>query len=192
MNEKQFPNKFVEGVYKTNRVLGKIESVMSIILLWALIAVCMIFISCRFIFHISTPWADELARYLLIALAWFGGSYAASVGDHLEIDIISTVLRKVTKKADKILDVLDRVGQIAVLALMIFFTYWYVVYMQKVGKIGAVSNTMGIKMTVPMTFCLVGCILITLHTVFNILLPRKYWYGADKAAKSDAEAELEE
>lgn len=101
MDGMKFPNKFVENIYKANKVLGKVESVLSIALLWALIVVCMIFISCRFIFHYSTPWADELARYLLIILAWFGGSYAASVGDHLEIDIVSTVLKKRTKNADQ-------------------------------------------------------------------------------------------
>ena len=66
MDGMKFPNKFVENIYKANKVLGKVESVLSIALLWALIVVCMIFISCRFIFHYSTPWADELARYLLI------------------------------------------------------------------------------------------------------------------------------
>ena len=72
--EKKKPSKYVQAVYKANKVFGKIESTLSMIILWALIAVCVIFISCRFIFHVSTPWADESARYLLIALAWFGGS----------------------------------------------------------------------------------------------------------------------
>ena len=123
MDGMKFPNKFVENIYKANKVLGKVESVLSIALLWALIVVCMIFISCRFIFHYSTPWADELARYLLIILAWFGGSYAASVGDHLEIDIVSTVLKKRTKNADKILAVIDRIGQVVVLGVMVFFSF---------------------------------------------------------------------
>ena len=55
MDGMKFPNKFVENIYKANKVLGKVESVLSIALLWALIVVCMIFISCRFIFHYSTP-----------------------------------------------------------------------------------------------------------------------------------------
>lgn len=129
MDGMKFPNKFVENIYKANKVLGKVESVLSIALLWALIVVCMIFISCRFIFHYSTPWADELARYLLIILAWFGGSYAASVGDHLEIDIVSTVLKKRTKNADKILAVIDRIGQVVVLGVMVFFSYYFFIYL---------------------------------------------------------------
>lgn len=44
MDGMKFPNKFVENIYKANKVLGKVESVLSIALLWALIVVCMIFI----------------------------------------------------------------------------------------------------------------------------------------------------
>lgn len=187
MNEMKFPNRFVGGVYKANKVLGAVERVFSIILLWALIVLTVIFISCRFIFHVSTPWADEFARYMLIALAWFGGSYAASVGDHLEIDIVSAVLKKLTKNANRILAVVDRVGQVLVLGLMLFFGYHFAAYMQRIDKMGTISNTVGIKMTIPMAFVLVGCVLITLHTVFNILLPREYWYSAVKPAASVGE-----
>lgn len=189
MGEMKFPNKFVEAIYKANKILGKVESTLSIILLWALIIVCMIFISCRFIFHYSTPWADELARYLLIILAWFGGSYAASVGDHLEIDIVSTVLKKRAKNADKILAVVDRFGQIVVLGVMVFFSYNFFAYMMRVNQMGVSSQTMGFKMVIPMAFVFVGCCLITLHTIFNILLPREYWYGADKPVVSTKEEE---
>ncbi|WP_417044862.1 TRAP transporter small permease [Dysosmobacter sp.] len=189
MDEMKFPNKFVKTIYQANKILGKVESTISIILLWALIVVCMIFISCRFIFHYSTPWADELARYLLIILAWFGGSYAASVGDHLEIDIVSTVLKKHAKSADKILSVIDRIGQVIVLGVMVFFSYYFIVYMLKVNKMGVVSNTMGFKMVIPMALVLCGCFLIILHTIFNILLPREYWYGADKPAASTEDEE---
>ena len=189
MKEQKFPNKFVETVWKANKVLGKVESTLSIILLWALIVVTMVFISCRFIFHISTPWADELARYFLIILAWFGGSYAASVGDHLEIDIVSTVLKKHSKNADKILATIDRIGQCIVLFVMLFFTYYFFLYVQKIDKMGTVSNTMGFKMTIPMALVMVGCFLIILHTIFNILLPREYWFGAEPEAKSAEEEE---
>lgn len=189
MNELKFPNKFVETIYKANKVLGRVESAVSIVLLWLLIVVCMVFISCRFIFHVSTPWADELSRYLLIILAWFGGSYAASVGDHLEIDIVSTVVKRFSKNADKFMAVVDRIGQVIVLGVMIFFTYYFAVYMQKIGKMGTISNTMGFKMTLPMAFVLVGCGLIILHTIFNILLPRDYWFGAEKPAAPGQEEE---
>ena len=48
---------------------------------------------------------------------------------------------------------------------------------------------MGFKMVIPMALVFVGCCLITLHTIFNILLPREYWFGADKPAASEKEEE---
>ena len=54
---------------------------------------------------------------------------------------------------------------------------------------GTVSNTMGFKMTIPMALVMVGCFLIILHTIFNILLPREYWFGAEPEAKSAEEEE---
>ncbi len=68
----KFDNKFHEVVYNLNQLFGKVEEVLAIITLWILIAVCVVFISARFIFHVPTPWADELARYFLILLGWMG------------------------------------------------------------------------------------------------------------------------
>ena len=176
--EKKTPSGYVQAVYKANKVFGRIESTLSMIILWALIVVCIIFISCRFLFHISTPWADESARYLLIALAWFGGSYAASVGDHLEIDIISTLLKK-SKNYEKIMRVLDYVGKFIVLAVMIFFSIQFFKYMLNVHKLGTWSITLPFSMVVPMSFVFIGCVLIIIHTVFQLLLPRELWHGED-------------
>ncbi len=187
MKEQNFPNKFVKSLYQANSILGKIELIFSIVMLWLLIAVCVIFISCRFVFHISTPWADELARYFLIILAWIGGSYANSVGDHLEIDIVGTVIRKFAKNPDKVMAIIDRIGQVLVVCVMIFFTYYFAVYMGKISALGTSSTTMGFKMTLPMSFVLVGCILITLQTFIRVLLPHRYWNNHVEPEKKEEE-----
>lgn len=176
--EKKTPSKYVRTVYKANKIFGTIESSLSMIILWALIAVCVIFISCRFLFHVSTPWADESARYLLIALAWFGGSYAASVGDHLEIDIISTILKK-AKNYDKIMRVLDYIGKFIVLVVMVFFAIQFFKYMLNIHKLGTWSVTLPFSMVVPMSFVFIGCILIIIHTIFQLLLPRELRHGEE-------------
>lgn len=114
----KFDNKFHEVVYNLNQLFGKVEEVLAIITLWILIAVCVVFISARFIFHVPTPWADELARYFLILLGWMGAAYASSHNDHLSIDIIGGIVEKRAKDPEKILAVLDRIAQI--LSLIFF------------------------------------------------------------------------
>ena len=98
----KFDNKFHEVVYNLNQLFGKVEEVLAIITLWILIAVCVVFISARFIFHVPTPWADELARYFLILLGWMGAAYASSHNDHLSIDIIGGIVEKRAKDPEKI------------------------------------------------------------------------------------------
>ena len=115
----KFDNKFHEVVYNLNQLFGKVEEVLAIITLWILIAVCVVFISARFIFHVPTPWADELARYFLILLGWMGAAYASSHNDHLSIDIIGGIVEKRAKDPEKILAVLDRIAQILSLIFLI-------------------------------------------------------------------------
>ena len=81
------------------------------------------------------------------------------------------------------------VVQVVVLGVMVFFSYFFFIYMMKVNDMGVSSQTMGFKMVIPMALVFVGCCLITLHTIFNILLPREYWFGADKPAASEKEEE---
>ncbi len=182
MENFKYPNKYVEIIHKLDKIFGTIESYFSMAVMWALIAVCVVFISCRFFFHISTPWADEAARYLLIALAWSGASYAASVGDHLEIDLISTILGKFIKNdelREKVLRIIDRFAQICVFLFCGWFLKIYIEYTKKVAKMKLLSVTMLIPMQIPLSFVSVGCVLIMIHTLFKILLPRDYWYEKD-------------
>lgn len=180
MNQLEFENKFVEIVYKINKFFGKIESVLSVATLWMLIAVCCVFISCRFIFKISTPWADESARYLLILLGWMGAAYAASNGDHLEIDIMGAIVRKRAKNPEKILAVTDRISQILSMVFLAIFLYEYTLFVIKMAKSGTPSSTLPFDMWVPMSFVIVGGVLVFMHTLCHTLLPRKYWLDQDK------------
>lgn len=48
---------------------------------------------CRYILLISTPWAEELARYLFVWMAYLGGGYALHTGGQIEIDIAPTIIK---------------------------------------------------------------------------------------------------
>lgn len=187
MKDREFPNGFVRILFQCNRILGHIEAILSMIILWALIAVVVVFISCRFIFYVSTPWADELARYFLIALGWFGASYAASVGDHLEIDLIGSIVNKHSKNPEKILAVIDRFAQVLVLGFLLFFTYIYAQFVSKIGTMGKMATAIPISMTLPMSLVTIGCVLLILHTLCKILLPYEFWNDVEAEAKQTAE-----
>ena len=188
MNDLKFENKLYEFLYKFNRVFGKIEEFLSIAVLWMLIAVCVVFISARFIFHIPTPWADELARYLLILLGWMGAAYASAHNDHLNIDIVSSVVQKHSKNPEKILNICDRISQILTLVFLVIITYFYIVFVVGMYETGTDSSTLPFEMWVPMCVVIIGLVLVFVHSLCYAILPKKYWEGqqpADSAAKEE-------
>ena len=185
----KFDNKLYEFVYKLNRVFGKIEEILSIITLWLLIIVCVVFISARFIFHIPTPWADELARYFLILLGWMGAAFASSHNDHLNIDIISTVVQNRSKNPEKILAVADRISQILSLAFLLVFMYFYTIFVIKMYETGTPSSTLPCDMWVPMSLVLIGGVLILVHSLCYAILPKKYWEGQQQEDTAEKEEE---
>ena len=91
-------NKFYDAVLAVNHAVGVIEMFLAKLVLVLLVVVCVIFISSRFIFHVSVPWADELSRDFLIALGWLGAGYAASNNDHLSIDLLSSIIKDPVKR----------------------------------------------------------------------------------------------
>lgn len=192
MNHMKFDNKFHEKVYKLNLFFEKIEEKLAIITLWILIIVCMIFILARFIFHVPTPWADELSRYFLILLGWMGAAYAAANNDHLSIDVIGSVVEKRAKNPEKILNVLDRISQGLSLVFLVVFLYFYAEFVIKMYKTGTPSSTLPFGMWLPMSLVLIGGFLLLVHCICYVLLPKKYWgNGNADSAKSEEQEDSE-
>lgn len=167
-------NKLYDTLLTINRVFGKIEAIMAEVTLILLVAVCVIFISSRFIFHVSTPWADELSRDFLILLGWLGAAYAASNNDHLNIDLISSIFKK-AKNKDKILDTADRISQVLTLVFLVVFMYYYGRYTVMQIKLNQPSSTLPFGLWVPISWVLIGGVLLFVHTLVYIILPKKYW-----------------
>jgi|GEM_PF-439450 len=167
-------NKLYDTLLAVNRVFGKIEAIMAEVTLILLVAVCVIFISSRFIFHVSTPWADELSRDFLILLGWLGAAYAASNNDHLNIDLIGSIFKN-AKNKDKILDTADRISQVLTLVFLVVFMYYYGRYTAMQIKLNQPSSTLPFGLWVPISWVLIGGVLLFVHTLVYIILPKKYW-----------------
>ena len=73
-----------------NKVLDKIMNCMrqiSGMFLLSIVICVTIQIVCRSILHISTPWTEEIARYLLIWMTFLGSPVALQKGEHLMVDL---------------------------------------------------------------------------------------------------------
>ena len=83
-----------QGIVKIERTLT--NAISWICTVWfAVMILCMVWqVVSRFILHISVPWTDEASRYLWITLCFIGAGAAISDNEHVEINIIASLLKK--------------------------------------------------------------------------------------------------
>ena len=85
--------KWFKGLVKLEKSLTGIISWICAVWFAAMIA-CMIWqVVSRFVLNISVPWTDEASRYLWITLCFIGAGAALSENDHVEINIIASLLK---------------------------------------------------------------------------------------------------
>ena len=179
-------NKFYDVVLAVNHAVGVVEMFLAKLVLVLLVVVCVIFISSRFIFHVSVPWADELSRDFLIALGWLGAGYAASNNDHLSIDLLSSIIKDPAKR-EKVTGITDRIAQILSLIFLVGFMYFYWRFLKQQIAFHQPSSTLPFPLWVPMSWIMVGVVLVFLHVLAYTILPKKYWPGRieDDAKKNE-------
>ena len=112
-----------------NRTLEKIDKVITKInggILIAAITLMFIFVFGnvigRYFFHTTYYWTEELSRYLMISLAFFGMGLAMRQGSHSSFNILQNAL------PDKQRKILRIIVLILVLAFMALFLYLGLLY----------------------------------------------------------------
>lgn len=90
------------GLINVERVLTKIIRVWCSLWFSGLI-VCMILqVFTRFILEAPLPWTDEGARYLWATLCFIGCGAAITDNAHIEINIISSLLKGVKRRSKEV------------------------------------------------------------------------------------------
>ena len=161
----------INAIIKVNDWIGNIERLFCVAVMLLLIIACMIFISCRYVIHVSVPWSDELARYVLVALGWIGASYCTYHNDHLRINALSSLVRKRFKNAETILTVLEMVTQFLVGLFMIFFLWNFIRYLTKtVMPMNVLTTALKIKNWYPMLVIVFGAALMVIHSFLKTII----------------------
>ena len=164
-------NSFFNVIIKANDAVGRIERYFSVAVLLLLIAACMVFIVCRFVIHVSTPWSDELACFVLVALGWIGASYCCYHDDHLRINALSSVIKKFCKNSQQILTAVEMVTQLLVCAFMAFFLVNFVRYLnESVIPLNILTVSLKIPSHYPMLSIVLGSALMVFHSLMKTLL----------------------
>ena len=70
----------------------------------------------RFVIKASLPWSEELSRYLLVYITYFGCAYGIKTGAHLGVEAFVLILPKTVQKA---INVLVQIGGLVVCVLIL-------------------------------------------------------------------------
>ena len=164
-------NSAMSAIIKVNDWIGNIERYFCVVVLILLVIACMIFILCRYVLFISTPWADELARYVLISLGWVGASYCTYHDDHLRINAVSNIVKKHAKNAKTILTALEMVTQLLLGLFMAFFLWNFTRYLTRtVIPMNVLTTSLRIKNWYPMLVIPFSATMMVIHSFLKTII----------------------
>lgn len=91
-------NSFVLSLKKIDKILGSFIQITCVVLLAFMVMTISISILTRFVFFNPLNFADALAKYLMIWLAFLGSGLAIRAGEHIVVDMFSNSLKDKAQK----------------------------------------------------------------------------------------------
>lgn len=143
-------------------LLDRLVKVICIILGSIMALVVMMQVVMRYLPVMTFPWTEELARYLMIAMAYLGSSCAMKRWGHVNVDMI---LNRLPPTAYKI--VLTSI-RLIVLAFLIYIAYISINVFPVVGRFQW-SPTMGFPLLIPQSTIIIGTILMGVQLIGLII-----------------------
>ena len=145
----------VRSIKKASDILDMVCTAISVFLPGVMTVVTFIQIICR-VFFSALFWTEEVARYALIWLTFFGAGCVHKRAGHISITILQDLL---PGKARKVFQVLTQL-----LCIIVFLTaiYYGFSYMQLMGT--QLSAALRIPMRYMYAVIPLGCIVMTLHS----------------------------
>ncbi len=108
----------MEMLYKIDKILGKIDKFLMVILASSATILAFVNVVARYTFGTSLVWAGELTTYLFIWMTLFGASYGFEIGMHMSFDAIVKALPAKLCKTVTIFSLL------IVLSYLLLLTVW--------------------------------------------------------------------
>lgn len=143
----------------SKKLVDNFEFYISFVLLWVALVILFIQVVLRYVFHYSTAWAEELARYAQLWLIFISASFATKTHAHVRIDALVSVWPK--KWRPYIYDIGDFIWMICNL-IVVYFGFHYTV---KVYQMGSIATGLKISLAWIYAAIPVGYLLMTLRLI---------------------------
>ena len=140
-----------------------LEDVIGVVLTFVILVTMSTQVFLRYVLNDSLIWSDELARYLLIAIAFIGCATGIRKRCHIRIDVIDLVLPEAARR------VLAVIIDAIVLCYLVYIVFTSISILQIFAR--QPSTAMGVSMAVPYSAITIGFGLAALRLVL-LYLPR--------------------
>ena len=151
----------VKCVQKASDVVDKYTTVVTVMLLGGMTIITTAQIIFR-VFFTALIWSEELARYMLVWLTFFGAGCVHKRAGHIAVNFLQELL---PFNMRKVFQVVAQLLCITVFGIMIYYGFWY---MQLMGN--QLSAAMRIPMRYMYTAIPVGGIILLLHSLSRLTL----------------------
>ncbi len=154
-------NPHASGFEKTYHFLGKIEDTF-LMVCFSIIAIALLMqIFCRYCLNSPLVWTEELSRYLLVWITFFGINYGLRRNKHIQMEFF---YNKMSEQCQRIVTVLTQ-GLIIYFMILLFRPTLDFVRMQ----MGIESSAMQISMGIVYISLPIGFFLSTISMIFSTL-----------------------
>jgi TRAP-type C4-dicarboxylate transport system permease small subunit len=101
---------------KVSRMAEKLVQVTLVVMVAVMTVIIILQVFMRYLFLYSLSWSEEVARYLMIWVAFLGASLALKYGFHIGVEFV------ITRIPDKARARVNLVAKLSILVFLIFFT----------------------------------------------------------------------
>ena len=150
----------------------KVEKTVTWIAFAIMLALLLIQVICRYVFHMPLAWAEELVRYTYIGVSFVGAIVAVRERSHISIDILPSLLQskiKDEKKKEFWMEALDIFANIVQFVFFVVLSKWMIEYnidLEVKAQITTANQWQMWIMCLPVT---ISCVLMAFHALLNTL-----------------------
>lgn len=141
----------------------KLEEYVLVAMMIFLVIIVAVQVFFRFVINFSFGWSEELARYLLIWIAWIAASYAVRENAHIRVEIVKDLF------GDKIKKIIEVVVLLICFSFALFLAIEGTKYIFNVKATNQVSPSLGIDIWIVYLAVPVGGILMSFRFIQQII-----------------------
>lgn len=144
--------------------IGKAEAIVIAAIMITISGLVSVQVVTRYVLQLSTPWLEEMTRFLMIWMIMLGCAYAVRTRQHIVVDVIETAIR--SPRAKRIYQAILSICGLAFSVTLAILGY---VVVERTARFGQVSGAMRLPMYMANGSFFVAAILMSLHYLGDLI-----------------------